>query len=485
MSNLLASLSGAGNAVSVFENALTVSQNNIANSGTPGYAEETQTLQALPLDIAAGLTGGVESGPVVDARNLYAETAVQQAQTSLGSAQQQVNVLQGLQGSFDVTGTSGITGALNQLFSAFSTWAASPTDTTARQAVLTGAQNLAGAFQQTSQAIATAASNADSALGGLVNQVNTLTQRIANDNVQRASGQNPSADADLYNNLQQLSALVPITTLKASDGTTTVLLAGQSPLVVGKFQYNISAQVGIPQNPPPTNAGGPPSAQVLDASGNDITAEITSGQIGGVLQARNGTIAQLQGDAYQQGSLNQLAQAIADRVNTLLTSGNIANADPTTGAPAVPGIALFSYTNASNAAQTLAINPVMTPDQLAAIQPGPPEVDNGVPLALANLATPQNAADEVNNMSYQEFFGSMAGQVGATISGAQSEQTTGQNQLTQAENLRQQSSGVDLNQEAIRVLQFQQAYNAASKMISVLNDLTNTLLTAINPLPAA
>jgi flagellar hook-associated protein 1 FlgK len=350
---------------------------------------------------------------------------------------------------------------------------------------LTGAQGLAQAFQQESQAVATAASNADSALSGLVDQVNTLTQRIANDNVQRSAGQDPSVDADLYNNLQQLSALVPITTLKESDGSTTVLLAGQTPLVVGQFQYNISSQVGIPQNPPPTNAGGPPSDQVLDASGNDITAEITGGQIGGLLQARNGTIAQLQGDAYQQGSLNQLAQAIADRVNALLTGGNISDANATTGAPAVPGIPLFTYTASTNAAQTLAVNPAITPDQLAAIQPGPPEVDNGVPLALAKLATPQSAADEVNNMSYQEFFGNMAGQVGSVIATAQNNQTTGQQQLTQADNLRQQSSGVDLNQEAIRVLQFQQAYNAASKMVSVLNDLTNTIISAINPLPAA
>ena len=88
-------------------------------------------------------------------------------------------------------------------------------------------------------------------------------------------------------------------------------------------------------------------------------------------------------------------------------------------------------------------------------------------------------------MSYQDFFGNMAGKVGSAIATAQGNQTTGQQQLTQADNLRQQSSGVDLNQEAIRVLQFQQAYNAASKMVSVLNDLTNTIITAINPLPAA
>lgn len=482
MSNLLASLSNAGGAIAAFENALAVSQNNIANSATPGYSSEAPTFQELPFDVSAGLLGGVQSGPVVDSRDLFAEQAVQQAQTSLGAAQQQTSALQNLQSTFDLTGTSGISGALNQLFTAFSTWAASPTDTTAQQSVINGAQTLAQAFQEESQAVSTAATNADSALSGLVNQVNTLTQQIAQDNVQAANGQNSSAEADLYNNLQQLSALVPITTLKQSDGTTTVLLAGQTPLVVGQFQYNISSQVSVPQNPPPTNPGGAPTDQVLDASGNDITAEITSGQIGGLLQARNGVLAQLQGDGNQQGSLNQLAQGIADAVNNLLTSGNISDANATTGAAAVPGIPLFTYTNGTNAAQSLAVNPAITPGQLAAIDPGPPEVDNGIPLALANLATPQGAAGEINGMSYMEFFGDMAGQVGSAISTAQNNQTTGQNQLTQAENLRQQASGVNLNEEAVQVLQFQQSYDAASKMVSVLNDLTSTLINSINPL---
>lgn len=485
MSNLLASLSSAGNAIQAFENALTVSSNNIANSATPGYADESPTFQALPLDLPAGLSGGVESGPVADSRDLFAEQAVQQAQTSLGTAQQQAGALQSLQSTFDVTGTSGISGALNQLFTAFSTWAASPTDATAQQGVINGAQTVAQAFQEESQAVSTAATNADSALTGLVSQVNTLTQQIAQDNVQTADGQDPSAEADLYNSLQQLSSLVPITTIKEGDGTTTVLLAGQTPLVVGQFQYSISSQVSVPQNPPPTNPGGAPTDQVLDSSGNDITAEITSGQIGGLLQARNGVIAQLQGDAYQQGSLNQLAQGIADTVNNLLTSGNISDANAATGAPAVPGIPLFTYTNGTNAAQSLAVNSAITPGQLAAIDPGPPEVDNGIALALANLATPQSSAGEINGMSYMEFFGSMAGQVGAAISNAQNNQTTSQDQLTQAENLRQQASGVNLNEEAIQVLQFQQSYDAASKMVSVLNDLTNTLITAINPLPTA
>lgn len=477
-------MDSAANALSVFQNALTVTQNNIANASTPGYVEQTPTFEAMPFDSAGGATGGVTSGPVANARDVYAESAVQQAQSALGAWQQQVNTLQALQSSFDITGTTGIPGALNTLFSAFSSWASSPSDSTAQQAVINGAQGLAEAFQQQSSAISTTVSSADSDLSNLVSQVNTLTGKIQQDNVQLGTdggSSDPAVQSDLYNNLEQLSQIVPITTLQEKDGTTTVLLGGQTPLVMGQTQYQISANLTVPSNPPPAYPSAPPTAQILDSNGNDISSEVTTGQIGGLLQAVNGTLAQMQGSASQQGSLNQLAQNIADQINTIFTNGNISDANPATGAPAVPGIPLFSYdaTTPTGIASSISVNPNITPGQLAAIDPGPPEVDNGVPLALANLATPQSSTGEINGMSYAQFYGNMAGELGTAISTAQSNQTTTQDALTQAQTLRQQSSGVDLNQEAIKVLQFQQSYDAASKMVTILDQVTQSFLDAI------
>jgi flagellar hook-associated protein 1 FlgK len=101
-------------------------------------------------------------------------------------------------------------------------------------------------------------------------------------------------------------------------------------------------------------------------------------------------------------------------------------------------------------------------------------------LALANLAAPQNAADKINNMSYTQYFGDIAANLGTAISTAQNNQTTNRDGLTQAQTLRQQGSGVDLNSEAIKVLQFQQAYDAASKVVNILSQLTQNFLDAIH-----
>ena len=51
----------------------------------------------------------------------------------------------------------------------------------------------------------------------------------------------------------------------------------------------------------------------------DITAQITSGQLGSLLNLRNTVLPAYIGDAYQSGSINTLAQQFADTVNGMLT----------------------------------------------------------------------------------------------------------------------------------------------------------------------
>ncbi len=487
MSNLFATLQSSGAALGVFQKALSVSSNNVSNASTPGYARQTLGLQALPFSASLGLSGGVTATAVESARDIYAEQAVQLQSSALGTSQQLASTLSPLQASFDITGTTGIPGALNGLYTAFSAWGSNPNDPSARQTVITAAQAVSQAFQQQSNSLEQAATQADTQLTGLVDQVNQLAATIQQNNVQRqqGGGSDPAVEASLYNAVEQLSQLVPVQTLKQSDGSTTVLLAGQIPLVVGNSQFKISASIAVPQSPAPTNPTGPPGAHVLDSNGQDVTSLVTQGQIGGLLQARNGVLAQLRGDSQHQGQLSKLAQSIADRVNALFQSGNISDAVPAAGTtaaiPAVPGVPLFTYdaTRPSNIAGTLALTPTVTAAQLAAIDPGPPEVSNGIALELANLATPDSAADEIDNVSYTRYFGNIASSLGTAISSAQHSQATQQELLTQTQDLRQQTSGVSLDTEAIKVLEFQRSYQAVSKMVTILDGLTQTVVNMI------
>jgi flagellar hook-associated protein 1 FlgK len=116
---------------------------------------------------------------------------------------------------------------------------------------------------------------------------------------------------------------------------------------------------------------------------------------------------------------------------------------------------------------------------LAAIQPATAtsaEIANGIALKLANLESSQDPADTIDNLSYTSFYGNLAAQVGTAVSTAQSNKTTQQDVVTQARDLRQQTSGVSLDEEAINVLELQRSYEAAAKMVSVLNELTQAVV---------
>ena len=478
MSSITSGLLVSAGALETYSQALQAVENNVANASTPGYAAQTQTLVAQPFDTTLGSSGGVKAGEMASSRDEYAEQAVWQQNSALGSASQNVTTLSNLQSLFDVTGNTGIPYALNNLFQSFSAWAQTPDDVNARQLVIDSATDVAGAFQDAAASLSQQAQNTQQQVGQTVQQVNQLVSQLQQYNVQSmGGGQNDAGlDAGIHSTLEQLSQYVGFTATKQTDGSWTVLLNGQTPLLVGSQQYTISASLAQPANPPPVNVNGPPQMEILASDGTDVTSQVTTGQLGSLLNTNNTVLASLLGSASQPGDLNTLAEDFAQTVNTLLTSGNVSD-----GPPPQTGVPLFTYdtANPTNVAQTLAVNPSVTADQLAAIEPGPPEVSNGIALALAQLATPQSSQDEINGQSYTEFYGNMAANVGSQLQSATNEQQVSQATLAQAQNLRQQESGVDLDQEAMTLLQYQRAYDANSRLITVLDQISEDAINII------
>jgi len=478
--SLLSSIYTTASALRAFNQALTVTSNNVSNSQTPGYAKQVQNLDAQPFDPASGLDGGVTLGSVQSTRNEFAEQAVERAQTSLGMASQQSSSLTDVQSALNLSAANGIPAALGNLFSSFSAWSQDPASEPSRQAVMTSAQQVVVSFQTTVTSLQQVQQNTENQIGQTVNQINADAQQLQNYNSQISGGDHNDAslDAKIHNTLESLSSLVNFTYTVGQDGEVTVLAGGQTPLVVNQQQYNISDVIAAPAQAL-GSPGVPPTATIFDSAGRDVTQQITGGQLGAQIDTHNNVLASLLGDANQPGSLNQLAQGFADRVNQLLADGNVSD-----GPPPVAGSALFSYdtTNATNVAATLAIDPSATPDTLAAIDPGPPYVSNGAALNLAALANPQQPADEINNMSYVQFFGNLAAGVGQQLSDANDQQSIQQQVVAQAQSTRQQISGVDLNEQAALLVQYQNAYQANAQLFTILNSLTQTAVNLLQPM---
>ena len=470
MSSLLNVLHGASNALDVFQRQIGVTQDNVVNASTPGYVKQQLSVKTIPVAPSAGLYGGVQAGGIETARSQFAESAVRGAVMQKGFQEERASTLAGISGNFDITGESGLSAAIGGLFSAFSSWSESPADGTQRQNVIAAAQQFAASanlaasqFQLNEQQLQQAASTQ-------VASINQLARQIRDINASNQSNPNAAAanDAEMNSALEQLSELANFTTLTAPDGTVTVLLGGQSPLVAGSNDYpNSLSLVTSGAN----NA--PPQAHILDASGNDITAEIATGRLGADVSVLNGDLAAILGDASHNGSLNDLVAGLAAAVNALLTSGQI---DQT----GTPGVALFVAANDATAAATVALNPACGAAQLVAIQPGPPVVSNGVANQLAALASKPSSMP--GNLSFIAYYGATASTAGASANAAQTSLSRDADLLSQAKSLRTQMSGVSRDEEAATLVQIQQSYEASSRVFSSVNHMLDDLLQALAPI---
>ncbi len=476
MSGLFSALSTSAGTLDAIERSLDVTQNNVSNASTPGYASQTAALTALPFDTIGGLAGGVQFTGSRTSRDESAEQFVQQQNTELGTAQAITGFLSTLQTGFDVTGSAGVDGALTQLYGSFSALSQDPNSASARQQVLVGAQSVALAIRGLASATSQASASAGQQIASTVEQINQLASTIQqlNQQIQSSSQPDPNVDANLHQSLETLSGLANITTSFAADGTVNVLVNGQIPIVLGTSSYSLGSG-RAPASSTALYPAGNPSQIITDSSGRDITSQITGGQLGGLLQVRNVVLPSIQGDTEQVGSLNQLAQGLADRVNALLTSG-----ESSAGPPPVSGVPLFQYSagNPTTVAATLQVTSI-TGSQIATIDPGPPYSANGVAQKLGDLPTSSNSADQINGLTFDGFYAQISASFGQTLSSAQSQQDQQTAALAQAQSLRSQVSGVSLDEQAVDLVNFQKSYEATSKLVSVLNSLTETTINLI------
>lgn len=479
MLTLNTAMDTASNALDALEQAIGVVQNNVTNASTPGYVSLNLNLIASPFDPAESLAGGVTAGTLESARDVYAEQRVWSANTQSGMATQQATSLTALEDNFDVSGTSGISAGISGLSSAFSAWSANPSDATARQQVLAAAQTISNAFNQTAVGVEQLRTDTDTQIATTVTSINQYASQIATINgAIRQGGQNDQGlQTQLYNAVEALSNLAPVQMQTQSDGTATILMSGQVPLVIGQTAHALQVNYTVPVGA--TYPLADADASVLSSSGQVVTPLINGGQLGGLLQIRNQTVPAVLGDPTQQGSLNQLAQGVADSVNTLLMGGEVS-----VGPPPVSGTALFSYTagDPTLVATSLAVNSASSASNLAAIDPATGSA-NGVASTLAGLASSQNSAYQINGLDYTDFYSSIASSIGSQSASATSTETAQTQVLTQAQNFRAQISGVSLNAQATVLLQYQEAYQASSQVIATIATMTQALLTMFANIP--
>jgi flagellar hook-associated protein 1 len=316
-----------------FQQALSVTSNNVSNAATPGYSRQNINLaEALGQGTASGYIGsGVN---VKSITRSYDETLAAQVRTS-NSSYQSFNTLSTQAAKIDnmlSDTTTGLTATLQGFVNALQSLSTAPNSTAQRQVLISKAQAVTQELRSYQTQINQQSSDLEQQIGTSVNQINSLAKNIAQLNQQIAAaeggtGQTPNQLMDQRDQLMdQLSQYVNVTAVPASDGTVNVYMGTGQSLVVGASSQTLVASQD-PNDASRLNIG------ISNGGGAsiDITPEITGGSLGGLLVTRSQVL------DPTQNALGQIAIGLANVMNTQQAGGMDLNGNQ--------GAAMFSVGN--------------------------------------------------------------------------------------------------------------------------------------------
>lgn len=448
----------ASRALHAFQRSLDTTGHNIANVNTVGYSRQTVGLEATLANNEYGnrlvsIGSGVNVTQVNRIRDAMIEARRQDAYSSQGRAEGNLGNLEKVQSIFlDVQG-KGISTALDTFFNSWSALGSSPGNAANLLQVQSAGRDLAGKISSTYSQLKAQSDSQTTQVTQTISQIQSLADKIEKLNKQIrqevAQGGSPN---DLFDQrddtIADLSKLVNINTSLGPDGTTSVF--------VGSF--TLVDQVGSRQFPTTFNTGG---STVTDAVG---TWDITGGKLKGLFDSANQTTGYM-------SQLDDLANSLRTQVNSIHSAAY--SAAGTTGNlffnDAVP------QTGAANFALDAGVD--ANPSNIA-IGNTSASGDSSAALALSALRNTSVAA--LGNRSLSTYFNDLVSTVGRDVSVAKNNVSTANALSEQIDAQIQDVSGVNLDDEMSNMLKFQRSYQAAAKVLNMMDQMMGDLIGMLN-----
>lgn len=466
MSGLFSTLGSSVKALTAHSRAIEVAGKNLANVNNTAYSRQRVIYgdRGTVVTAEGAQSLGLEALAVQQLRDalldrqVMRETALKSSfeaeQDVLGRAQaglgQSINRSATATATSSNASTGGLAAALDDFFNAFQSLAARPTDVGERQTLLQKAAILTDRFQQTDSRLAQVQSDVNTSIATDVDDVNRLLATVADLNAQigRIEIGAPGTAIDLRDQrqakLEELAAKLPIDVRNSTDGQIQVVMkdaANADVVLVDKA--SVTGPVAF-------------TGTAITGGASATTLVFSSGKIFGELNARDGAVQDL------RNSLDALARQLVTSVNTAynptaIVGGNFFTAGGTTaGTISLQGGLTASTLRAGTAAAG----------------------DNSIALAVAAVANQSfstGSGDAING-TMSQFFSQSVSNLGQALASANSRVEDQTNISNLVKSQRDSVSGVSLDEEMADLVRFQRAFQASSRVFSVVDDLLDTVV---------
>lgn len=462
------------------QKAITVTSHNIANVNTPGYTRQKMVLEANPPYFANRLKigMGVKAETVIQYTDPFINRNIHLKTSLFKKYETKTSVLSQMETIFNETGDQGLVRAMNEFWNAWHDVVSNPGGSSERMALLAKGDVLTRQFHLMSESLHQLKREMNTNLNLSLQEVNRLVKQIAelNEKIVFAES-NQSTANDLRdqrsNHITRLSELVGNVYLTDQHGALTVMTPDGMILVDGKYSWELS-QEG--------------DAIYWNGIPSDISKRLQDGTIGAWLDLRDEIIPQY------IANLDELAGTLMREVNALHIGGYTLSGETGKfffedfkGAPETPN--LNDFTGAASYIR-LSSDVRGNPGHVAAGglsgAPGDNEnarrilslqTDGSIQIRKWNFAQRGTAPfNTLQGGSLDDYYRMLVGEIGILTDEASENLQFTQALLNHLSELRDSVSGVNLDEEMVELLKIQRAHEAASKLVTIADEMLQSLL---------
>lgn len=436
--------------------AMQIIAHNVANAHTEGYVRQVPVMEPIPgpplgtAQLGAGY--GARMAAVKRLQHSFAAAQSDRQLALLGRERATRDMLGQVEAIFSELGGTGLVNNLAAFFSSFEQIGADPTNLAARQETVARAELVADIIAGRHQQLHDLRTVADEHLFDHVREANGLAHQIADLNRKIGEATVDPVINDLKSlrdtAMSRLSELTGAYYIEQPNNQVDVLIGGRRMVQVGEV-------IELRLQPDPANPG---MHRVL--LGDVADPEGLGGTLIGLMDARDGQIVE-----YIE-RLNLFAQTLADQLNAAHEAGF--------DLQGAAGLPFFVYSTNSPAG-SLRVNPAIAADPaLIAAATAPGAVGDGANAsAIAQLRDVKMFDGGLFNPT--EYFADLIGQMGSDGRAAAVLVSAREAVVESLRANYQALSGVNLDEEAVDLIRYQQVYNAAARLLSVSQAMMDAL----------
>lgn len=483
MSSLASILGIARSALSAHQTAISVTSHNVANAETKGYTRQRASLVAgVPTSMPYGqLGGGVNVERLERIRDGLLDTVYRRATGNHAAETQRRDILSQLEGVLGEPGDTGLSAALDAFWISWDELSVSPNSDSARGTVRQRGEQVARMLNDHAARVDEVAAGTRSRLESSLLKLNGLTGELGALNAQIVNGEvSGRVASDLRDQrdriLDSLSELADVQVVERSNGSVGVFLSGNM-LVDGASVQQLTVTSGVPVRF--AIAG---SSEPLHSIGGSLgaTARVLNEDIPAVIE-----------------KLDTIAASLVQSVNDIhmtgwSPAGDAAGADPSWAGSQV---AFFDPGRLTASSIILAGR---GPDDPPGVLPGVRNDaryvaagslryatgDNSVALEMVQLRdrTDVVSVDPANpaaTRSLRDAFRDLVTDVALETQAAANGAESGAMIVSEAELRRQSVAGVSTDEELTQLMRQQQAYVAATRLVTTVDEMAQAILNMV------